>query len=78
MADSGGLTGIAVANNTSFLDVVKSVLASFIGVQSEANRQRDFTQGKPIHYIVAGLILTVVFVLLVWGLVKLVLSNAGI
>lgn len=62
----------------SILDVVKSVLASFLGVQSEKNRQRDFTHGKPIHYIIVGLVATVLFIVVIWGVVKLVLSSAGI
>lgn len=57
----------------SFLDVVKSVLASFFGVQSGKNRQRDFQQGNPVHFIIVGLVLTVVFVLGVIGVVKLIL-----
>ena len=60
------------------VQVILSVLASFIGVQSDKNRERDFTQGKPVHFIIAGLILTAVFILVVWGVVKLVLSSAGV
>ncbi len=62
----------------NFFQVVLSVLASFFGVQSHKNRERDFTHGKPEHYIVAGLLMTVVFILLIWGVVKLVLSIAGV
>ncbi len=57
-------------------DVIKSVLASFFGVQSNKNRERDFQHGKPMHFIVVGLVLTLVFILLIWGLVKLVLGLA--
>lgn len=60
-----------------FFDVMFSVLAAFFGVQSNSTRERDFEHGRPIHFIVMGLALTVVFLLLVWGLVKLVLSLAG-
>jgi uncharacterized membrane protein YhdT len=67
-----------VDNKPSHWEIIKSVLASFIGVQSEKNRLRDFAQGKPSHFIIAGLLLTVVFILVVWGVVKLVLSVAGI
>jgi hypothetical protein len=56
--------------------VVASVLAAGFGVQSERNRQRDFTHGKPGQYILVGLVLTLVFVLCLWGLVRLVLSLA--
>ena len=60
------------------VQVMMSVLASFFGVQSNKNRERDFTQGKPSHYIIAGLVLTVVFILVIWGVVRLVLSIAGV
>ena len=61
-----------------FVDVVKSVLASFFGVQSSKKRERDFTHGKPIHYIVVGLLATVMFILIIWSVVSLVLYLAGV
>ena len=60
------------------IQVVLSVLASFFGVQSAANRERDFKYGKPSHFIIAGLLLTVAFILVVWGVVSLVLNAAGL
>ncbi len=62
----------------SFLGVLGSVLASMFGVQTSRRREADFTRGKPIHYILVGLLVTVVFILTVWGVVKLVLSLAGV
>ena len=61
-----------------FLSIVKSVLASAFGVQSSKNRERDFTHGKPLHYILVGLGFTVVFILTLWGIVTLVLRLAGV
>lgn len=61
-----------------FVDVIKSVLASFFGVQSSKKRERDFTHGKPIHYILVGLLATVLFVLTIWGVVSLVLHLADV
>jgi Protein of unknown function (DUF2970) len=61
----------------SFLGVLRSVVASMFGVQSTRRREADFTHGKPIHYIVVGLLVTVMFILAVWGVVKLVLALAG-
>ena len=58
----------------SLLHVVKSVLAAFIGVQSEKNRQIDFKQGSLSAYIVIGLIATLVFVFLVKTVVSLVIG----
>jgi hypothetical protein len=63
---------------TSFLSVLASVMASMFGVQSTRKREADFTRGKPIHYILVGLLVTLVFILSVWGVVKLVLGLAGV
>jgi len=50
--------------------VFKSVLAAFIGVQSEANRKKDFEHGSLSTYIIAGLIFTVLFVVAIIFLVS--------
>ncbi len=47
----------------SILQVLTSVLAAFVGVQSSKNREVDFTNGKISHYIVVGLVVVVVFIL---------------
>ena len=52
--------------SVSLLDTIKSVSASFFGVQSSKNRERDFTKGKPIHFIVIGVVMTILFILAVW------------
>lgn len=62
----------------SLLSVVGSVLASMFGVQSNKKREHDFTHGKPSQYIIIGLLMTVVFILLIWGLVSLVMKLAGV
>jgi hypothetical protein len=62
----------------SLWQVTKSVLAAGFGVQSNENRERDFKHGKPMHFIVIGLLFTIVFILGVWGLVSLVMKLAGV
>ena len=57
-------------------EVLKSVLASFFGVQSEEIRQRDFTHGKPSQFIMVGLILTVLFIVIIYLAVKVALYFA--
>lgn len=57
-------------------EVFKSVLASFFGVQKEETRQRDFTHGKPAQFIVIGILLTLLFILLVYIAVKVALHLA--
>ena len=74
MVASGGGDG---PGRQSFLSVLGSVLASMFGVQSSRKREEDFAHGKPSHYILVGLLATVVFVLLVWGVVQLVMKLAG-
>jgi hypothetical protein len=60
-----------------FWTVLKSVLSAFFGVQSGRNRERDFQHGKPIHFILVGLLATALFVLTVAGVVRLVLWLAA-
>ena len=60
---------------TGFWSVVQSVLAAGIGVQSKANKERDFTHGKPLHFIVGGLIGTVLFVLFIWIFVQYLINS---
>ena len=52
---------------------MKSTLSAFIGVQSNANRERDFTHGKISHFIGIGLLFGLIFVLTLIGVVQLVL-----
>ena len=57
---------------------IGSVLAAFFGVQSNRARERDFTKGKPSTYIILGIVMTIVFILVIFGVVRLVLSLAGV
>ena len=46
----------------SILQVLKSVLSAFVGIQSKENRKLDFSQGKFSHYVIVGVIVTVLFI----------------
>lgn len=59
-------------------EMLQSILAAAIGVQSGKNRSRDFSRGKPSHFIILGVAFTLVFVLVIIAAVKLVLHLAGI
>ncbi|WP_166424365.1 DUF2970 domain-containing protein [Paraglaciecola sp. 20A4] len=50
-------------------DVVKSVAASVFGVQSSANRERDFQQQSFVPFVVVGIIF---FIILIVSLVLIV------
>jgi predicted ABC-type exoprotein transport system permease subunit len=59
------------------LQVVASVVASLFGVQSDANRQRDFIKGDPKDYIGVYVALVVIFVISMVIVVNMVLASAG-
>jgi hypothetical protein len=54
--------------------LIGSALAAGFGVQSSENRKRDFSRGKPGQFIAIGIIFTVLFVLVMIGVVNLVLG----
>jgi len=62
---------------TGFFNVLKSTVAAACGVQTKANRDRDFTHGKPSTFIIAGIVFVIVFVLAMYGVVQLVMSLAS-
>ena len=59
----------------NFLSTLKSVAAAFLGVQSDKNRNRDFSEGKPSHFIIAGLIGVIIFISVLIIAVNLALPN---
>jgi uncharacterized membrane protein len=52
-----------------------TILAAFVGVQSDKNRKLDFEQGSLSTYVIAGLIFTVVFVSALIFVVSKVVGN---
>jgi hypothetical protein len=48
--------------NTNWFQVIRSVIASMIGVQSDENRRQDFTSGNPTPFIVVGIIAVILFI----------------
>ena len=61
----------------SFWQLLLSTLSAFIGVQSNANRERDFQHGKISHFIAIGLLFGLVFVCTIIGVVQIVMSVTG-
>lgn len=76
----GGFMDDPVDNNKppTFWQMLHSVMAAAFGVQSGKNRARDFTHGKPSHFVILGILFTAVFALTLFGIVKLVVHLAGI
>ncbi len=59
------------------LSFIGSLFAAWFGVQSEANRQRDFEHGKFSYFIIGGIIFAILLVVFVVVIVQIVLKTAG-
>ena len=62
-----------MTKKTSFKQTLLSVASAFIGVQSDKNRQRDFTKGKPSHFIIAGVLSVILFITILIAVVSWVI-----
>ena len=58
----------------SLIKIILSILSSFIGIQSDKNRNRDFNSNKPFHFIITGIILTFIFIFALYYLVNIVIN----
>ncbi len=61
----------------SLRQVIGSVLAAGFGVQSNKNRERDFSSGSGKQFVVVGLVATALFALTIYLVVQLVLTLFG-
>ena len=66
------------AEGVSLLSFMGSLVSAWFGVSTQAKRERDFTHGKFSHFIIGGIIFVILFVLMVVGIVKIVMSTAGV
>ena len=62
----------------SLLDVTRSVMWAFLGVQKSKNYERDFKHGKPYQYIIVGLVGVAIFITILVTVVRFVMSLAGV
>lgn len=65
----------AAARPLSFLQTVKAVAWSFVGLRKGAGYQQDVQKLNPVHVIVAGLIGAILFVLTIVALVRWVVGS---
>ncbi|WP_185236160.1 DUF2970 domain-containing protein [Teredinibacter franksiae] len=56
----------------SFLQLLKTAAAAAFGVQSDKNRELDFSQSSVMPYILVGIVFTMIFVAVLVGIVSLV------
>lgn len=60
---------------SSIKNTFKSVAAAFFGVQSNKNREQDFTHGKLSHFIIVGIIAVLAFIACLVVIVSLVIPS---
>ena len=70
-------TGKESDDNVSFWSMVHSVIAGIFGVQSDKNREKDFTKGDAGQFIALGIIATVILLIIMFMIVSSVLESAG-
>ena len=58
------------------LQVISSIFAAGLGVQSSKNRERDFKQGSFKVFVITGVIFTMLFIGALFAVVKVVLDNS--
>lgn len=59
----------------TLMQMLGSVFAAFIGIQSEKNRERDFKKMKPRHVIIAGIMLMILFFSTVMIITRVLLAT---
>lgn len=62
------------AKPISFSRMLISAIQACFGVQNQNNRERDFSQGRPIFFVIAALVVLVLFVSTLMLIVQLVVK----
>ncbi len=63
--------------NLSWWQVIKGVMASMLGVQSDKNRQQDFSQSSFIPFAVVGVGCVLLLILILLLIVNWLLAGLG-
>jgi len=64
-------------SSPGIFSVLMSVLAAMIGVQSDKNRERDFKKGRASHYIIIGIVMTILFVFTLISIVNNIIEQSA-
>ena len=59
----------------NLIEVSRSVLAAFFGVQSSKNKERDFKHGSHRTFIIMGIVFTLVFIISIFSIVQFVIHT---
>jgi hypothetical protein len=64
----------AAARRPNLIQTVSAVLWSFFGVRKDRDHDRDMAQLNPVHVVITGVVLGVLFVLTLLMIVKSVIN----
>lgn len=77
---TGPDNSVSAGKKPGVLQLVFSVFAAFVGIQSNRNHDTDDAHIEDVGflpYIIVGIVMTVLFVVIVYGVVMLTLNLAG-
>jgi hypothetical protein len=60
---------------SAFLDTLKAVSWSFLGIRENSEYQKDLAKLNPLHIIAVAIVMAVVFVVCLIGLVNFVVAK---
>lgn len=74
---NGRISCMSEPKKRSAFKVLQSTLAGLFGIQSEKNRQEDFSSGSATNYIIAGVIGVVLLLIGMNIFVKTIITASG-
>ena len=62
-------------NKSKLKRYILSALSAFVGIQSNKNRKIDFASNNPLGFIIAGIVLTIIFIFIIKITISIILRH---
>ena len=62
-------------NKSKLKRYILSALSAFVGIQSNKNRKIDFASNNPFGFIIAGIVLTIIFIFIIKMTISFILRH---
>ena len=62
-------------NKSKLKRYILSALSAFVGIQSNKNRKIDFASNNPLGFIIAGILLTIIFIFIIKITISFILRH---
>ena len=62
-------------NKSKLKRYILSALSEFVGIQSNKNRKIDFASNNPFGFIIAGIVLTIIFIFIIKITISFILRH---